>query len=524
MLDEIAGNSTMDDRPSTELTNDEATIKLRMDVDYAYPSRTKGFIYTALKKKGGKNYLKNSKIIARMINESPMRVRAYWFFTPYTIPDKELLELLTPDKHNVALHIANDPYGELEKLQNATNRKVSFYTIHGTARLLARLIWRRKLWEGRASIPKDFPLRSFYEFPTLGFDRVCYDKPEGPAKQIGHESIARGEILHIHPEWLFQRGTFNHRGPFYEPLRQILQVDKEFDTVFVRKKSFVRIAKYIDMLEYERDTVPDEKFIQKVKERGIDIFSFLERTWCCPIQNPSPIWIKAKDNIALLTLTNYAEWLERVGKKTRNMIRKAQKSGVTLGVAASDSTLAEGIWQIYNETPIRQGRPFPHFGETLQTVQQTLLYRSNDTYIVAYLLGKLIGFIKLAHGDRITIISEILSLQQHSDKAVNNALIAKAVEVCATKQWNTIMYGRMGNHPSLDKFKENNGFNECVITRYYVPLTWKGRIMTILGLHRDLKEKVPQRVKYQLIPIYSWVMRNKLRLGSWLSKQKVGQT
>ena len=38
------------------------------------------------------------------------------------------------------------------------------------------------------------------------------------------------------------------------------------------------------------------------------------------------------------------------------------------------------------------------------------------------------------------------------------------------------MYGRIGNHPSLDSFKDNNGFVKYPITRYYIPLTGKGRI------------------------------------------------
>jgi hypothetical protein len=33
----------------------------------------------------------------------------------------------------------------------------------------------------------------------------------------------------------------------------------------------------------------------------------------------------------------------------------------------------------------------------------------------------------------ITIIPQILSLQKHWDKAVNNALVAKAIQVCASK-------------------------------------------------------------------------------------------
>ena len=75
-------------------------IKLRIDVDYPYPSRAKSFLCVALriKTRNGKDYLKNACVIAKMINESPKEVKAYWFFTPYTIPDKKLLELIEPSK------------------------------------------------------------------------------------------------------------------------------------------------------------------------------------------------------------------------------------------------------------------------------------------------------------------------------------------------------------------------------------------------------------------------------------------
>jgi len=78
-------------------------IKFRIDVDYPYSSRVRSFIYTALNIKIGKDYLKNAKIIARMINESSKEVKAYWFFTPKTLPDKEMLKLLSNTRHEIAL-------------------------------------------------------------------------------------------------------------------------------------------------------------------------------------------------------------------------------------------------------------------------------------------------------------------------------------------------------------------------------------------------------------------------------------
>ena len=96
-----------------------------------------------------------------MINESPREVKGYWFFTPYTIPDKKLLELLNPERHEVALHVANKPVEEWKNLENQTNRTVKYYTIHGTAGKFARLIWGRKLSRTTSDHSKRFSVDRF---------------------------------------------------------------------------------------------------------------------------------------------------------------------------------------------------------------------------------------------------------------------------------------------------------------------------------------------------------------------------
>jgi hypothetical protein len=485
-------------------------IKLRIDVDYPYPSRTKSFLSVILRSKIGNGYLKNSKIIAKMVNESPVEVKAYWFFTFQTIPDNELLELLYGGKHEVALHVVNNPYAELELLKKATKRKIDYYTIHGTARLLAQLIWRRKIGHARAQVQEGFPLKSFHDFPTFSLDYVCHTNPVAKAEKMAENSIAKGEVLEIHPEWLFNRGTINHRGPYYETLKRLLAVNKDLETLALRKKGFSRLAS--DAREYAKDIVPTSRFIEKLADREIDIFTFIERKWCYTIPKPPSSWLKTEDNIALLQVTTYDQWWEKVGKKTRNMVRKAEKGGIKTEVVEPSEKLAEGIWKIYNETPIRQERAFPHYGASLQSVTQGVLSAQNCTFIGAFLQNELVGFIQLVHGDKIAIISQILSLQKHSDKAVNNALVAKAIEACAAKQVEWIMYGRIGNHPSLDKFKESNSFVKFPLKRYYVPITKKGRIAVKLGLHRELKDALPYAIRYRLIPLYNWVSRTKMRM------------
>ena len=211
----------------SKCATEQAMIKIRIDVDYPYPSRAKSFLYLALriKNRKSKDYLNNARIIAQMINNSHMPVTAYWFFTPYTIPDKRLLELLTPPKHEVALHVANKPFKEWKTLEEETNRTVKYYTIHGTQRVFARLLWGRKLSQAQAVIPSDFPLESFHKFHTVSLDMLRYQLGFDEVLKETEKWIKQGTTMSIHPEWLFERNEKNQRGPFYDILKSILKLD-----------------------------------------------------------------------------------------------------------------------------------------------------------------------------------------------------------------------------------------------------------------------------------------------------------
>jgi hypothetical protein len=502
------------------LATEDAMIKLRIDVDYPYPSRTKSFLCVALriKQKHSNDYLKNARIIAKMINESSQPVKAYWFFTPYTIPDKRLLYLLDPEKHEVALHVANNPVKEWQDLENKTGRKIQYYTIHGTQRLFAKLLWGRKISQKQAIIPKDFPLTSFHDLHTMSLDRDRYLHGYKTALKETLEWIEQDIVMSIHPEWLFVSTKKTMRGPFYDVLKTMLDVDKDLETLSERKAFSVKVAH--DFTEYAKNINPTETFLKKLRLKNIDIFSFLDRSWCCPIAYPQEHWVKEDDNVGLLEIKDYPTWWNGVGKKTRNLVRKAEKEGVAVLVVFPSDKLAEGIWKIYNETPIRQERAFTHYGESLKTVTANMYAEKHSTFIGAYLGNELAGFIQIQHGDNINILSNILSLQKHWDKSVNNVLIAKAVEVCADRGDRWLMYGRIGNHPSLDRFKENNGFIKFPITRYYVALTSKGRLAIKLGLHREVKDALPNWVKYRILPVVNWVSRTKIKLKLWLKQKK----
>src|SRR5438876_5826889 len=76
----------------------------------------------------------------------------------------------------------------------------------------------------------------------------------------------------------------------------------------------------------------------------------------------------------------------------RNRARQAEKKGVSIREVPFGDALVQGIWEVYNESPVRQGKRNVHYGEDLETVRReeaTFLDRS--IFIGAFLGETLIG-------------------------------------------------------------------------------------------------------------------------------------
>jgi hypothetical protein len=180
------------------------------------------------------------------------------------------------------------------------------------------------------------------------------------------------------------------------------------------------------------------------------------------------------------------------------MVRRAEKKGIAVREVPFDNALVQGISAIYNESPIRQGKPFWHYGKDLETVRRengTFLDRS--VFIGAFLEGSLVGFAKLVSDEDQgqAGLMQIVSMIQHKDKAPTNALIAQAVRSCAERGipylvYAKFSYGKKGRD-SLADFKHHNGFQRIDLPRYYIPLTRVGRLALHLGLHYGLADHVP---------------------------------
>src|SRR5260221_2853005 len=259
---------------------------------------------------------------------------------------------------------------------------------------------------------------------------------------------------------------------------------------------WIKIAAVRDEELVEGEIVENpDSFVSDLKRSGLraDILTFAQKIGESAPKHP---YFFEWDNAAVALTENFTAWWERLPQETRKNVRRAAKRGVTLRVVKFDDDLVKGIKAIYDETPVRQGMRFWHFGKDFEMVKmENGTYLERSEFIGAYFGQELIGLIKFVYTDRTARILQILSKNAHFDKRPMNALIAKAVEVCHEKGVLYLVYSklRFGNKKTsqLAEFKLRNGFEEMLLPRYYVPLTLKGKIALKLGLHRGLLGILP---------------------------------
>jgi hypothetical protein len=259
----------------------------------------------------------------------------------------------------------------------------------------------------------------------------------------------------------------------------------------------IRIA-HLDGEGYQFLDDPEEALreLRKSSDR-IDLFSFIQKV---SEASPKYRYPMEWDNLAVVPVTTFDHWMtSQIDFKARNKARKAGKNGIVVREVPFDDDLIKGISGIYNESPIRQGRRFWHYGkdlETLRRMKATFLDRS--IFIGAFYEGNLIGFVKLVSNEDRTQagLMHIVAMFRHRDKAPTNALIAQAVRSCADRGIPYLWYAnfsyRNKQQDSLADFKRHNGFQKNEVPRYYIPLTVAGRVALRFGLHHEIADSIPE--------------------------------
>lgn len=262
---------------------------------------------------------------------------------------------------------------------------------------------------------------------------------------------------------------------------------------------FLTLARIYDEEWLLENTLHDpEKLISIMRKEHpyIDIFSFSQKL---PDVSPKYKYYMEWDNLAVVCVSDYDEWWKSLPQVTRKNVRRSAKRGVIVRPVPFDDDLVNGISSIYNETPIRQGRRFWHYHKNVDAVKrENRSYLENSEFIGAYFNNQLIGFVKLVYAGVEARIMQIVSMVTHQDKRTTNALIAKAVEVCAKRKMKYFIYGKYAygkrqNSP-MAEFKKRNGFVMVNIPRYFIPLSKKGQMALKIGVHKGLEGILPGRI------------------------------
>ncbi len=298
-------------------------------------------------------------------------------------------------------------------------------------------------------------------------------------------------------------GTSEHRRKF--------QIDfcVVAGTTVVVKRKFLRVARMKDE-DHQEEVKNPPAVIEGLKDSSLkaDIFTFDQKI---PEVAPRFSYYHEMESLAVIRIESYEDWWNnKIYNDARRMIRKSQKQGIQTRAVPFSDELVRGIKDVWDESPMRQGRPYDHYRKDFETVKAlNNTYPDRTEFVAAYFQGEMVGFAKMFYtGNRADFV-QIISKMNYRDKAPTNALLAKCVEVCAGKGikllgYAKLIYGRKGAD-SLTDWKLRNGCEEVLVPRYYIPLTLKGRVALALNLHKGILQALPPSVLRCLLELRAWL-------------------
>jgi hypothetical protein len=223
-----------------------------------------------------------------------------------------------------------------------------------------------------------------------------------------------------------------------------------------------------------------------------DLFTFWQRL---PDTVPMHPYHREEEALSAVPLKDFDHWWKtQINSDARKKAKRAEKRGVEIRTVTLDDDLVRGVMGIFNETPIRQGKRFWHYGKAFGEVKEMMSRDlATSKFIAAYHDQELVGLAKLNYAGRRFVNPGIFlsKMEYRREKYLDNALIAKSIETCTSDgvAYFTYTKWRRGNHA---EFLRRNGFERTLVPRYWIPLTTKGKIAMGLGLHKELQARIPE--------------------------------
>ena len=265
------------------------------------------------------------------------------------------------------------------------------------------------------------------------------------------------------------------------------------DKRLVVSGKLLTIARLQDEWYHEIDDPEPVVAALKACESRPDIFTFWQRL---PDTSPVYPYYYEPEALSAIPLQTFEHWWEKqIRTDTRKKIKRPEKRGVEIKVVGLDESFIRGVMEIFNETPVRRGRRFSHYRKSFEELKEMLARDlSISEFVGAYYQGNLVGFVKLVYAEkRFANPGLIVSKLEYRRKYVNNALVAKAVELCTDRAIPYLTYTNWRRGSQAD-FLMRHGFEKISVPRYWIALTRKGDLALRLGFHHGLRERIPEPI------------------------------
>jgi len=244
-----------------------------------------------------------------------------------------------------------------------------------------------------------------------------------------------------------------------------------------------------------------------------DLFTFCQRL---PDTVPIYSYHHEPELLSAIPLKDFQHWWNhQISSDTRKKAKRPEKRGIEIKEVPLTDDFVRGVMEIFNEAPVRRGKPFWHYGKSFDTVKEELSRNlSRSKFIAAYNGAELAGFVKLNYvPKRFANPGLIVSKLEARKKYVNNGLIAKAVELCCQDGLSYLTYTKWRRGTQAD-FLIRNGFQKTSVPKYWIPLTTKGKFALKLGLHRNIRAYIPDPIYRSLLGLRGAVYHRRYKIDA----------
>jgi hypothetical protein len=171
---------------------------------------------------------------------------------------------------------------------------------------------------------------------------------------------------------------------------------------------------------------------------------------------------------AMIAIADQAAYLQLIGAKSRNMLRKAVRHGYTFEPFDRNDQL-DAIYAINRSKPVRSGGAMrrAYLERPAPLTRQDLCGRHGLESVGMFVGPTLVAYAHLVGVNQLVIINTILGHADHLPNGVMNALIAATVDGLNRNApyVRYLNYTTLTGPEGLTRFKESVGFAETPLER-----------------------------------------------------------